>query len=279
MAFFSNPFVMDPTDPKHLMTGGPEIVETVYGAQTNSEDDGSKDWKQVFDVGDGDPLDLDGHVPQVSALALRGDAAYVGFCRHCDFYPSGFKLFRSGIATNVGEQTSPKRMTSRGWHIAKGIGLPERYVTSMAIDPRNDRRIYVALGGYANREWAPAGSYLDKNTKLGHGHVFVSNDAGDHFTDITANLPNTQVTFVGLHGKQIVVGTDIGAFISKDRSGTRWSVLGGGSLPAVPVTAIRTFPGARGLLIASTFGRGAYCYRFPHSGDARCGDLAHAAGG
>jgi hypothetical protein len=43
------------------------------------------------------------------------------------------------------------------------------------------------------------------------------------------------------------------------------------------VTAIRTFPGAKGLLIASTFGRGAYCYRFPNSGDARCGDLAHAA--
>jgi hypothetical protein len=265
-ANFSNPFVMDPTDPRHLLTAGQEVVETIYGAQTESSD--STAWKEVFDLGDGNVQ---------STVQTRGNANYVGFCSNCDFYPSGFKLFRSGIATNVGTQTTPKRMSSRGWHIAKAIGLPERYVTSIAIDPRNSRRIYVTLGGYANREWAPAGSYLDKNTKLGRGHVFVSNDAGGHFTNISGNLPNTEVTFVGLHGKQLVVGTDIGAFISSDRDGTRWSVLGGGSLPAVPVTAIRTFPGAKGLLIASTFGRGAYCYRFPNSGDARCGDLAHAA--
>jgi hypothetical protein len=265
-ANFSNPFVMDPTDSKHLLTAGQEVVETVYGASTGSSSD--TDWKEVFDLGDGNVQ---------STVQTRGSANYVGYCSNCDFYPSGFKRFHSGIATNVGTQTSPKKMTSRGWHKAKAIGLPERYVTSIAIDPRNSRKIYVTLGGYANREWAPAGSYLDKNTQLGKGHVFVSYDAGNHFTDLTGNLPNTEATFVGLHGKQIVVGTDIGAFISKDRKGTRWSVLGGRSMPAVPVTAIRTFPGAKGLLIASTFGRGAYCYRFPHSGDARCGDLAHAA--
>ena len=266
-ANFANPFVMDPTDPKHLLTAGQEVVETVYGAQTESSD--STAWEEVFDLGDGNVM---------SAVATRGNANYVGYCSNCDFYPSGFKLFRSGIATNVGTQTTPRKMTSRGWHKAKAIGLPERYVTSIAVDPRNNRKIYVSLGGYANREWAPAGSYLDKNTKLGKGHVFVSYDAGNHFTDISANLPNTEVTFVGLRGKQIVVGTDVGAFISKDRKGTRWSVLGGRSMPAVPVTAIRTFPGAKGLLIASTFGRGAYCYRFPNSGAARCGDLANAAG-
>jgi hypothetical protein len=266
-ANFANPFVMDPTDPNHLLTAGQEVVETIYGPRTESSD--ATAWKQVYDLGSGNIM---------STVQTRGNASYVGFCSNCDFYPSGFKLFRSGIATNIGTQTSPKRMTSRGWHMAKAVGLPERYVTSIAVDPQNNRKIYVALGGYANREWAPPGSYLDKNDRLGRGHVFVSYDAGNHFTDISGNLPNTEVSFVGLHGKQIVVGTDIGAFISSDRKGSRWSVLGGGSLPAVPVTAIRTFPGAKGLLIASTFGRGAYCYRFPRSGDARCGDLAHAAG-
>jgi hypothetical protein len=266
-ANFANPFVMDPTDPNHLLTAGQEVVETIYGPRTESSD--ATAWKQVYDLGSGNIM---------STVQTRGNASYVGFCSNCDFYPSGFKLFRSGIATNIGTQTSPKRMTSRGWHMAKAVGLPERYVTSIAVDPQNNRKIYVALGGYANREWAPPGSYLDKNDRLGRGHVFVSYDAGNHFTDISGNLPNTEVSFVGLHGKQIVVGTDIGAFISSDRKGSRWSVLGGGSLPAVPVTAIRTFPGAKGLLIASTFGRGAYCYRFPRSGDARCGDLTHAAG-
>jgi hypothetical protein len=265
-AQFSNPFVMDPTDPSHLLTAGQEVVETVYGANTGSNN--STDWQQVFNMGKGKVM---------SAVQTRGNANYVGYCSNCDYYPSGFKLFRSGIATNMGQQTSPRRMTSRGWHLAKAKGLPERYVTSIAIDPKHKKTIYVALGGYANRDWAPAGSYLDKNHRLGRGHVFVSHNSGTSFTNVSGNLPNTEVTFVGLHGKHLVIGTDIGAFISSDRKGSRWSVLGGRSMPAVAVTAIRTFPGAKGLLIASTFGRGAYCYRFPHSGKARCGDLAHAA--
>ena len=264
-ANFANPFVMDPTDPNHLLTAGQEVMETTFGPNTGSGS--STDWQQVFDLGDGNVM---------SAVQTRGNASYVGFCSNCDFYPSGFGLFRSGIATNTGTQNPPKKMSSSGWHIAKAKGLPERYVTSIAIDPKDKKTVYVALGGYANREWAPSGSYLDKNTQLGRGHVFVSHNSGRSFTDISANLPNTEVSFVGIHGKQLVVGTDIGAFISRDRKGSRWSVLGGGSLPAVAVTAIRTFPGAKGLLIASTFGRGAYCYRFPHSGKARCNDLAHA---
>ncbi len=263
-ASFANPFVMDPKDPFHLLTAGQQVVETTYGPNTGA----SGDWAEVFDLGSDDTM---------STVQLRGNAAYVGYCKNCDFYPSGFELFRSGIATNVGGDQPPKRMTSQGWHKAKARGLPERFVTSIAVDPKDRKTIYVALGGYANREWAPAGSYLDKNTRLGHGHVFVSHDAGDHFTDITFNLPNTEASFVGIHGKHLVVGTDVGAFMSKNRRGTRWSVLGGRSMPAVPVTAIRTFPGARNLLIASTFGRGIYCYRIPGPSDARCGALGRAA--
>ena len=265
-ASFANPFVMDPTDPNHLLTAGQQVVETTYGPRTGS--DSSTDWQQVYDLGSDDIM---------STVQLRGDAAYVGYCSNCDFYPSGFQLFQSGIATNVGGDKPPKRMTSQGWHKAKAKGLPERFVTSIAVDPKDRKTIYVALGGYANREWAPPGSYQDKNKKLGHGHVFVSHDAGNHFRDITANLPNIQASFVGIHGKHLVVGTDVGPFISKNRRGTHWSVLGGRTMPAVPVTAIRTFPGAKNLLIASTFGRGIYCYRIPGPGDARCGALGRAA--
>ena len=40
---FSNPFVMDPRDAKHLLTAGNEVVERLQGP------DG--DWVQVFDLG------------------------------------------------------------------------------------------------------------------------------------------------------------------------------------------------------------------------------------
>ena len=265
-AAFANPFVMDATDANHLLTAGQQVVETTFGPSTGSGS--STDWQQVFDLGDGNTM---------SAVQTRGNASYVGYCQNCDFYPSGFQLFTSGIATNVGGATPPKKMTTQGWHKAPAHGLPERYVTSIAIDPKDKKTVYVALGGYANREWAPPGSYQDKNTRLGHGHVFVSHDAGKHFRNISFNLPNTEVSFVGIRGKHLVVGTDVGAFMSKNRKGTRWSVLGGRSMPAVPVTAIRTFPGAKNLLIASTFGRGIYCYRIPGPGDARCNALGKAA--
>jgi hypothetical protein len=92
----------------------------------------------------------------------------------------------------------PKRLSSQGWHKAAARGLPERYVTSIAIDPKDKKTVYVALGGYANREWAPAGSYQDNN-EAPHGRVFVSHDAGKHFRDITLNPPNIEASFVGLH--------------------------------------------------------------------------------
>jgi hypothetical protein len=100
--------------------------------------------------------------------------------------------FHNGLATNVGGNKPPKSMNSQGWHKAKKIGLPNRYIVAIAIDPADAKTVYVALGGYDNREWIPPGSYLDPNTNLGSGHIFVSHDAGDHFANISGNLPNTQ---------------------------------------------------------------------------------------
>ena len=72
---------------------------------------------------------------------MRGANAYVGYCGVCDVL-SDNRPFRSGIATNVGTQVAPQKMTSNGWHIAKAKGLPERYVTSIAIDPKDRKTIY-----------------------------------------------------------------------------------------------------------------------------------------
>ncbi|MCW2783275.1 MAG: hypothetical protein JWR35_3724, partial [Marmoricola sp.] len=43
---FANPFVMDPGDPNHLLTGGNNVVETTAGPGTQAAD-----WKQVFTLG------------------------------------------------------------------------------------------------------------------------------------------------------------------------------------------------------------------------------------
>jgi len=112
------------------------------------------------------------------------------------------------------------------------------------------------LGGYANREWVPPGSYLDKNTNLGKGHVFVSHNAGDSFTDLSGGLPDDDVSWLELAGGQLVAGTELGVYISSDLTGRTWAPVT--SIPTSPISSIRTMPGNPSKLIVATFGRGVY---------------------
>jgi hypothetical protein len=273
---FINPFEMDATSPTHLVTGGNEIVETIYGPETNGPDDTGacslNCWKKVFDLGThsrpGDPA----ATPPVtdpasdpnfstSAIDVYGDAVYAGFCGVCDILNAKAK-FKSGIATNVGGSAAPERMTSNGWHVAKAAGLPNRFITSVTIDPRNIRTVYVTLGGYSRR-WVPPGTLQDENANVGEGHLFKSTDAGETFTDISGNLPDVPATSLALRGSQLIVGTDIGVFASDPKGGKRFALLKG--LPNVPVSIVNLKPNDPDLLVAATYGRGIWTYRFAES--------------
>src|SRR5205807_1366927 len=99
--------------------------------------------------------------------------------------------FGAGIATNVNGSAAPKYGASDGWHIAKAQGLPQRYVTSVRIDPSDPtgKTIYVTLGGYSSH-WIPPGWLGEDTSKIGVGHVYVSHDAGDTFSDVSGTLPD-----------------------------------------------------------------------------------------
>ena len=47
----------------------------------------------------------------------------------------------------------------------------------------------MTLGGYGRR-WIPPGSFGEDTSNVGVGHVFVSHDHGEHFTNISGNLPD-----------------------------------------------------------------------------------------
>jgi LPXTG-motif cell wall-anchored protein len=260
-AQFSNMFVMDPKDAKHLMTAGRQVVETVDGPDTVTctQVPGvvtvtcSDTWQEVFVLG---PAGV-----QMSALDLKGDAAYVGFCGVCDINGQ-VNPFRRGLATNVGGAQPPKRMTSDGWHVATAKGLPNRYITAVLIDPNDPKTVYVALGGYNNRSWVPPGSFGDRNKEIGKGHVFKSTNAGETFVDISGNLPDAPTFALALRKGQLIAGTNIGAFISSDTKGGPWGALSNG-LPVVPIASLEIAPGDPDLLVSATFGRGIYVYRFP----------------
>jgi hypothetical protein len=247
---FGNPFVMDPTDPEHLMTGGPEIVQRTTGP--------AGDWVEVFNI---DEEGLPGR--QMSAVELYDGNAYVGYCQFCDIVNKNGEdgqIFQSGFATNVAGDAEPEKGTSAGWHHAAAKGLPDRYITSIQADPTDPKTVYVTLAGYANRQWWPVGSFNDKNPNVGEGHVYKSTDAGETFTDISGSLPDVPARWVEYNRGQLLVGTDVGVFLSNNTSGQRWAALDG--LPNVPVTSLATVPGKPNEVVLSTFGRGVYKYTF-----------------
>ena len=264
---FSTPFSVDPLDPNHVIVAGREVVETGAGPAT-----ASGDWHKVFDLGTAQhpgnakaSASATDAANSQTAITLDGANAYVGYCGTCDVLEDK-RPFRSGIATNVGGSKHPKKLSSDGWHIAKAIGLPERLVTSLAMDQHDPRVVYATVGSYTRR-WTPPGT-LDRAT-LTAGHLFKSVDAGEHFVDITGNLPNTPANWVTVRDSQLLVATDIGIFASKPSKpcATRsaracsFEVLGKG-LPVLPVISMQLAPWDHNLLTVASFGRGAWTYRF-----------------
>jgi hypothetical protein len=197
---------------------------------------------------------------QAGGGGSSASAAYVGFCGFCDTITQGTP-FANGIATNVGADGPGVAGSSDGWHIAAAAGLPSRYITSVQIDPLDPKTVYVTLAGYGRR-WAFPGAVGEDTSAVGTGHVFRSTDAGATFTDISGNLPDVPANWTVVHDGQLVVGTDIGTFVSENRAGGDYTVLGTG-LPTTPITTLRIKPGDPDLLVAATYGRGVYTYRFP----------------
>jgi hypothetical protein len=280
-SLFSTALEQDPTIPGHVIEGCTQIKEaggtaasTIYKNPCAFPPGGdpatcqlvSVPWKTVFNLGAAAGSPAHNNIP--SAIGVRGEHTYVGYCGYCDVVTGGLP-FNSGIATNVGGGAAPQIGSSAGWHFAKALCadcgtpnglLPKRYITSIQLDPGDANTVYATLGGYGRR-WIPPGAIGDQVTNVGTGHVFVSHDHGDHWSNISGNLPDVPANWVLVHGGQLVVATDIGVFTSADTGGQRWGVLGSG-LPAATVFTLRLQPGNPDRMIAATFGRGVYQYCF-----------------
>lgn len=254
-AHFLSPFRMDPDDADHLVAAGTKVAETL-NASTDAE------WTTVYDLGTNA---VTGSAFQSRGpLAVRGDAVYVGFCGPCNLTNAGAQ-FQGGLATNVGGDAPAQKGSADGWHKASAIGLPNRYIYDIHIDQDDPNTVYVVLGGYSTARWLPDGQYLDTNSERGEGYVYKSTDAGEHFTDITGDLPPVISTAIIRRGSQLIVGTDLGVFISSDLDGSSWAPLG--DLPSLPINTLVTKPGDDSQLFAGTFGRGVQLYRFDQATD------------
>lgn len=253
-ARFFTPFVMDPTDPNHLVIGGQQIFETTAGAATVS---GS--WVNVFALGMGN----DGTTPRaMTAVDTRGTATYVGYCGLCSQYAKPDPGFSGGIATNVGGALPPAKASPNGWHLATARGLPNRFITGLHISPSDPRTVYATVAAYSPAQWIPIGGHLDKSINNLPGSVFMSTDAGENFVNITDNLPTAHARHVLVWNNQLVVATDLGVFISDSPSGGAWAPLGNG-MPVSIAHHLALQPGNPRRLFVGNWGTGTWVYEIP----------------
>ena len=129
--------------------------------------------------------------------------------------------------------------------------LPNRFVTDIALDPKDVNRAFVTFSGF------------NVGTPGTPGHVFVTTDQGVTWRDISGDLPDVPVTSIALDPLAegtLFIGTDMGVFQTTD-NGTTWVRLGNG-LPRVASFMVRYHAASRSIVVA-THGRGMLRLKLP----------------
>jgi hypothetical protein len=264
---FSTPFEMDPRDPQHMIYGAAQIWETSHASSVST---GS--WVRVFNL-DASAAATDDiglcrtaptpncPTPDIAATQVdtQGNASYAAFCKgNCNITTASGGLdptmFAGGIATNVQAGCEYAAASKACWHVAAGHGLPNRFIQGIEIDHKDPRTVYVAVSAYS-RHFTVVGQPA--------GSVFVSHDAGEHFTDISGNLPKTFAEDVQDLGDRLVVATDAGVFGAMKTSPSVWAPFGT-DLPAVPAYDLSVNPQGN-VLVLATHGRGIYTLALKHA--------------
>ena len=118
--------------------------------------------------------------------------------------------------------------------------------TAVGIVPGNTSTLYVTTLGY------------------GHPNVYRTINGGTTWTSISGNLPSVPVNTIIVDPttpSNLYIGTDIGVFVATDGgsggASEVWSRYGSG-LPNVAVFQLKLSTGTTPLLVAATFGRGAW---------------------
>lgn len=224
-ARFTAPFQADIHNTTHWVAAGNDVWTTHKGWRTTCS--GSTcDWKNVHSFG----IDSAGGYNVGTALAESGKTIYAAWV---DSGGNPSPTFQTGIDTNYGGT----------WHTIHSPVLPNRFIQGLTVDPKNPAHVFAIFNGYSRR-WIPDG---------GNGVVFESHNGGATWFNISKNLPDAPGDGLAIaHGK-LVLGTDIGLFITSEKGKRVWRRVAG--VPNVVVNNVRTIPG-RSAVVAGTHGRG-----------------------
>ncbi len=130
-------------------------------------------------------------------------------------------------------------------------GIPQNaHVSRLVASAHNKDRVYLTLSNRREDDDKP--------------YVFVSEDAGETWKSIAANLPASPVNVIREDDKNpnlLYCGTDMGIYLSRDR-GKTWISMQGNLPTTVSVQDLFVHPRDRDVVIA-TYGRGVYVIKQP----------------
>ena len=216
---FIAPFALAPSDPNVVYAG-----RSVVFKSTNR----GSSWSATNGGAAVDPVNNPALALSISPL--DADVVYVStapFLRDPsdDPGPPGLHLTRDGGAT---------------WTDVMP-GLPDRFVTDIAIHPTDDAIAVATLSGF------------------GTPHVFKTTDSGATWTDLTGSLPDAPTNAAFFDPEipaDLYVGNDVGVFKTSD-DGATWEAFSESLPEAVLVSDLVYSPSDR-TLHAGTYGNGRF---------------------
>jgi photosystem II stability/assembly factor-like uncharacterized protein len=215
-----SPLVIDPNDPKVLYFAGNQLNRSTDRGDTWTaiSPPHPDDLTGTFEPGRDDPIYRNwGTITTVGVSKSDPETLFVG--------------------TDTGRLWKTEDL-GETWTEFVNEGLPKRWVTRVAVDPRDEDVVYATFSGFRNGEDA--------------AHVYRTTNGGRSWRNISTNLPNAPVNDVVLGRGTVYVGTDVGVFSLSGRS-RGWRPVGRG-LPLVPVLDLRLHEPSD-TLYAGTFGR------------------------
>ncbi len=255
---------VDPRDDATLYTGYQfgHYSRTDPGGKRTTVRPRAKIKEPVFRFNWCTPIQLSPHVPDI--LYLGANRVLRSFDQGETFQPISPDLTTSkergnvpfGTLTTLCESTMTFGLIWAGTddgnvHVTKdggatwrdaGAGLPSnRWVTRVEPSLHEEKVCYVSFSGYRDDDIA---SYLYRTADLGTSWKSIGKGLPDEAVNVVREDP--------LDPKRLYVGTDRGAYLSRDRGETWISLCGG--LPNVPVHDLAVHHREREL-IAGTHGR------------------------
>ncbi len=210
---WSTPVVMDSNNPLVLYYGANRLYKTTDGAEY---------WYAIsgdLTNGPGPSFLTYGTITTIAVSRTNGDVIYVG--------TDDANVW---VTTDGGSNWT-----------SINSGLPDRWVTRVAVDPYDEATAYVTFSGYRYDSPLP--------------HVYRTTDYGALWTDISSNLPEVPVNVIVIDPQNtstLYIGTDYGAYYTTDTGGS-WAPLGT-NLPFSAVDDLVLHNGTR-VLRAATHGR------------------------